>query len=363
MSHEIRTPLNSILGFSSLLKRDNIGKEKRIKYLSLIESGGERLLRIINDIVDLSKIDSNQLTLSYQPCQLNEVIDNLNVQFGSNFTGVKSNIVAKKGLSDAESLILIDEVRLIQILSNLIENSIKYANNGQITIGYELLNKMLTFYVSDEGIGIAASEHELIFGRFIRVENEFLSSTPGTGLGLSIVSELTKLMKGKVWVESEVGKGSTFYFTIPYESAKHENVQSENTIVETPITGESKDIILVAEDEIINYLYLVALFENYPFKLIRAANGEEAIKLVKTNSDISLVLMDMKMPKINGLEATIEIRKINQWIPIIALTAYAFAEDKTKMLNAGCNDYLTKPYNEKMLISIVEKYTKQDNNS
>lgn len=354
VSHEIRTPMNSILGFSDLLKKDSISKEKTKQYLDIIESSGKRLLRIISDIIDLSKIDTSQLSLAYENCNLNKLIDNLEEQFNLCNNGIKHRFKTSKGLSDSESVILVDQDRLAQILSNLIENSIKYAPDGNISFGYEVNNELLSFYVKDEGIGIDLKNHNLIFNRFSQINNEYLKSTSGTGLGLSIVKELTELMKGKIWVESELGKGATFYFSIPYQSISQENDQLTNESTNT-FDGKEK-VILIAEDEFLNYLYLKVVFENYPFKLIHAKNGEEAITLVKNNSSIDLVLMDIKMPKIDGINATIEIRKSNKNIPIIALSAHAFHEDKQRASSAGFNDYLSKPVNEKTLLDMVDKY-------
>ena len=354
VSHEIRTPMNSILGFSDLLKKDSISKEKTKQYLDIIESSGKRLLRIISDIIDLSKIDTSQLSLAYENCNLNKLIDNLEEQFNLCNNGIKHRFKTSKGLSDSESVILVDQDRLAQILSNLIENSIKYAPDGNISFGYEVNNELLSFYVKDEGIGIDLKNHNLIFNRFSQINNEYLKSTSGTGLGLSIVKELTELMKGKIWVESELGKGATFYFSIPYQSISQENDQLTNESTNT--FDEKEKVILIAEDEFLNYFYLKVVFENYPFKLIHAKNGEEAITLVKNNSSIDLVLMDIKMPKIDGINATIEIRKSNKNIPIIALSAHAFHEDKQRASSAGFNDYLSKPVNEKTLLDMVDKY-------
>jgi PAS domain S-box-containing protein len=359
MSHEIRTPLNAILGFSNLLRKDNLPKEKKEKYLEIIESGGNRLLRIINDVLDLSKINANQLILSYKPCNLNQLIDNLREQFTMQIKDKEYVIKTNKGLSDSESIVLTDQTRLLQILSNLVENSLKYTIKGEVLIGYTKEGSMLKFFVKDTGIGVDPKYHKSVFARFTQVEDEYTKLGSGTGIGLPIVKELIELMKGEVWIESEKGKGSTFYFTIPYKIANEDNDPLNNIV--TPTDLDADEVILIAEDEYINYLYLEALFENYPFKLLHAVNGDEAIKLAKNNSSIGLILMDMKMPKINGLEATKEIRKSNKTIPIIALTAYAFEEDKQKALNAGCNDYLTKPFDEKTLIEMVEKYRKGAN--
>ena len=310
MSHEIRTPLNAILGFSNLLKRDNLSSEKKNKYLDFVESGGKKLLRIISDVVDLSKMDTNHLTLSYETCNLNKLITKLQEEFNLNLKNQKQMVVVQKGLKNNESYIITDQTRLEQILSNLIENSVKYAPNGNILIGYKRSGEMIKFYVKDEGEGIEEKDHESIFGRFKQIENQYSRTNTSTGLGLSIVKELTELMKCKVWVESIKGRGAVFYFTIPYQRANRRMDYIKKEIIS--IKMDTKEVILIAEDEIINFLYLEALFESYPFKIIHAKNGKEAIQMLEENEAISLILMDIKMPIMNGIEATMEIRKKNK---------------------------------------------------
>ena len=354
MSHEIRTPLNAILGFSNLLKRDNLSSEKKNKYLDFVESGGKKLLRIISDVVDLSKMDTNHLTLSYETCNLNKLITKLQEEFNLNLKNQKQMVVVQKGLKNNESYIITDQTRLEQILSNLIENSVKYAPNGNILIGYKRSGEMIKFYVKDEGEGIEEKDHESIFGRFKQIENQYSRTNTSTGLGLSIVKELTELMKGKVWVESIKGRGAVFYFTIPYQRANRRMDYIKKEIIS--IKMDTKEVILIAEDEIINFLYLEALFESYPFKIIHSKNGKEAIQMLEENEAIRLILMDIKMPIMNGIEATKEIRKNNKKIPIIALTAYVMDEDKDKMLSAEFNDYLAKPLDEITLINMIKKH-------
>jgi len=360
MSHEIRTPMNAILGFSSLLKKENLSEDKKEKYLDLIDSGGNRLLTLISDIVDVSKIDSNQLSINYETCNVNELINNIQDQFNINDINKACEIKTKKGLDNAKSIISIDETRLSQILFNLLENAIKFTDTGHIEFGYIKKDKMLEFFVTDDGIGIDEKYHTSIFDRFIQVDNDYSKSGSGTGLGLSIVKSLVELLGGKVWVDSEKGKGATFYFTIPYKLAKHKI----DKVINVPIELEKDEeiSILIVEDEYSNYMYLEALLEDYKYNIIHAKNGKEAVEIVNKNSSIDLVLMDIKMPVMNGLEATKEIRKTKSNVPIIALTAYAMAEDKQKALNAGCNDYLSKPLSENKLAEILKKYTRKGAN-
>ena len=357
MSHEIRTPMNAILGFSNMLKRNNLSNEKKQKYLNFIESAGKRLLRIISDIVDLSKMDTDHLRLPYEICNLNELLTKLQEQFNLNSKEEKQRIILKKGLRDDNSFIITDQTRLEQILSNLIENAVKYAPNGNILVSYKKDGETLIFYVKDKGGGIEKKNQKSIFDRFKQIENKYSGTSTSAGLGLSIVKELTELMKGKVWVKSGEGNGATFYFTIPYQKANRRMSYVDNKTIKIKVDRE--EVILVAEDEIINFLYLEALFERYPFKILHAKNGKEAVNMIEENKTISLVLMDIKMPIMNGIEATMEIRKKNKNLPIIALTAYVMQEDKEKMFYAEFNDYLAKPLDEITLINMVKKHQKE----
>ncbi len=359
MSHEIRTPMNSILGFSDLLREDDLSDEKKEKYLEQISSGGNRLLTIISDIVDVSKIDANQLSLSYGVCDINKIIDNLYNQFSISDINTNVSLKIQKSLSDSQSVIKTDNIRLIQILSNLIENALKFTKKGEVEFGYILKKNLLLFFVKDNGIGIDTKYHELVFDRFRQVDNDYFGSKAGTGLGLSIVKGLVELLGGEIWVESEKDKGATFYFTIPYDVTEHSS-EDEDIIKEVIKPDKNSEVtILIAEDELSNFMYLEELLEVYEYKIIHAINGKKAVELVNEDSSIDLILMDIKMPKMNGFEATKEIRKINKSIPIIAQTAYAMAEDRAKAINAGCNDYLAKPISSRLLAQVLKKQLKK----
>ncbi|MDA3892062.1 MAG: PAS domain S-box protein [Salinivirgaceae bacterium] len=216
MSHEIRTPMNSIMGFSQLLKASNISNEEKEKYIEFINNGGNRLLTIISDIVDLSKIDARQLSLNIKPCNLNQLIENIYNQFLISDHNSEVTIKTFKGLSNSKSNINTDSTRLTQILSNLLENALKFTHEGTVEFGYIVKNKFLEFYVKDTGIGIDPKYHNLIFDRFRQVNDDFFKTGSGTGLGLSIVMGLVDLLQGKIWVESEIHNGTTFYFTLPF---------------------------------------------------------------------------------------------------------------------------------------------------
>ncbi|RFC55288.1 PAS domain S-box protein [Brumimicrobium aurantiacum] len=354
MSHEIRTPLNAILGFSSLLKKKNLSEEKKDQYLEYIESGGKNLLNLISDIVDLSKLDANQLNILNETFSLNKLINHLHEKFKVINTKSSCEIIAHKGLDEAKSSIVSDENRLSQILSNLLENAIKFTEEGKIEFGYVLKGEVLEFYVKDDGIGISEEDQAFIFERFRQVEDDYTKSKPGTGLGLAISKNLTELLGGKIWIESELNKGATFRFTIPYNQAK-EIIDSNNSTEINSVLSTDKTI-LIAEDQAINFLFIKALLEEHDYKIIRAKNGLEAIDIFLNNNTIDLIIMDIGMPKMDGLEATEKIRETNQDIPIIAVTGYAMEEEKKKIREAGCDYYLSKPIAENKLLEILKKH-------
>ena len=262
MSHEIRTPLNAILGFAHLLKNDiNLKEEEKEEFFEYIESGGKRLLRIITDIVDISKIDAKQISIEKEACNLNELIDTLKKQLSIQFENKKLNLSTSKGLSDVESTIFVDQTRLSQVISNLVENAGKFTNDGKIEFGYTLSGNFIKFYVKDSGIGIDPKDHEAIFQRFRQTDNSFSRKNSGTGLGLSIAKELTKLMQGDIWVESELNKGATFYFTIPFITKEQETKDSDQK--KSILKKDTETTILIAEDEFANFAYLKALMRGW----------------------------------------------------------------------------------------------------
>lgn len=357
MSHEIRTPMNAILGFSSLLKKHDLSKEKKEKYLDLINSGGKKLLTIISDILDISKIDASQLSINYGTYNLNLLLDNLYNQFSMQNKNSNISFSLFKGLADDKCFIETDEVRLSQILSNLLENAKKNTRVGKIEFGYTIKGTTLQFYVRDTGVGIKPELFDVIFERFNQVDNNKISTivSSGTGLGLSIVKGLVELLNGKVWLESKINIGSTFNVTIPYvpklqivsKIKKNENIVNLNNSAQT---------ILIAEDDKANFIYLKDLLKEYNYNIIHASNGKEAVDLFNKSPNIKLILMDVKMPVLDGIEALKLIRKVNKSIPIVAQTAFAMADDKEKLKKIGFNEYIAKPILEVTLLKIINKY-------
>ena len=362
MSHEIRTPMNGIIGFSNLMRNSELTEEERNDFLSHIISCGNTLLNLIDDIIDISKIEAGQIKIRIAESNINAILEELFDSFKASRTREGKEhikLVKKVGLTSAESIVLTDPFRLRQIISNLIGNAFKFTFEGFIEFGYTLeATDNLLFYVKDTGVGIPNDKQQLIFERFGQVlDSNFYINQKGTGLGLAISSNLVKLLGGKMWVVSELGKGSTFYFTLPYNHIEEPAI-SENSsdTTEEHITLYSGKTILIAEDEEINYLYFKQVFKHTNASLIWAKNGIEAIEAVKNNPDVSIVLMDCKMPQMDGYTATIEIKKLNPGLPVIAQTAFAMADEEEKSVQAGCDGYISKPIRVKELFDLLNRY-------
>lgn len=355
MSHEIRTPLNGILGFSYLLSKEELRKNQKEKFNKIIKHNGKQLLNIINDILDISKLEAHQLTLYSSTFSLNELIKEIETLYLNNEKLIKKQIkfTTHLGLKTNNDHIIADRERIMQILQNLINNAVKFTEQGKIECGYEQKGHKLKFYVKDTGSGISKEKQQEIFERFSQEKRNYKQNVDGTGLGLSIAKGLLDLMGGEIWVDSEIEKGSTFYFTIPLEKAK-ENKHAENNQQSNP--DFSDKTILIVEDDYNSYLLLRTILKEYKCKIIYADTSYKAIENVKKNPDIDLILMDIRLPQMDGLTATKEIKKIREDVYIIAQSAYAMSEDKEKSIKAGCSDFLSKPIDKAELIEIVNKY-------
>lgn len=356
MSHEIRTPLNAILGFSSLLRNKNLSESSQDDYLRNIKQSGERLLRLISDIIDTSKIESNQISIINESCNLNILVDDVIQQCSLSQRKSKAEIKSIKGLADEESHIITDCHRLTQILINLLTNALKFTKEGAITIAYEQKEDTLQFYVRDTGIGIPADQQENIFKRFSQTDQSGRNVKEGSGLGLSIVKGLLKLMEGEIWVESELGKGSCFYFSIPYNPT---DKPTKNIASKTPLNKKFKTlqdaVVLVVEDNEVNRFLLEAYLKDHIGKIIEAYNGLEAIELVKSHNDIDVVLMDINMPIMDGYEAVKLIKEYNSDITVIAQTGHAMEAEIQELKKSEFDDYLIKPVDEFKLLEMLKK--------
>jgi PAS domain S-box-containing protein len=360
MSHEIRTPLNGILGFSSLLDQKNKSEVKRKQYINIINNCGDQLLRIIDGILEISILGTKQVKVVEKEICLNDLIFELFSIFNIKAKEKKIPLHLKKGLSDKESNILTDKTKLNKILSNLLENAIKYTNEGFIEFGYQLKNKELEFYVKDTGIGIKSESQKTVFDRFSQEEKGLSRKVGGLGLGLSIAKENIELLGGKITLKSKKGQGSTFFVSIPYKQVLPvaENRKLDNGKRKTTKNPDEYNVLIV-EDEETNYLYLETLLDDeidFNFKIHHAKNGQEAVEICKNNLKIDFILMDLKMPIMNGFEATTRIKEFRPDVPIVAQTAYSTKEDKEKAIDAGCNDFISKPISIDTLNKIINKY-------
>ena len=351
--------MNGILGFADLLNDDSIQPDEKRRFINIIKTNGQHLLSIINDIIDISKIDSNQLKITNIKFNLNHLLDELFITYQNEIVQKgKTEITLQldKALQDAQSHIISDDIRLRQILYNLINNSLKFINNGFIRFGYSLSGDNLEFFVQDTGKGIAADKQSIIFERFRQEEETHTRQFGGTGLGLSISKGLVELLGGKIWLSSEEGKGTTFYFTIPYtpfiiRTEKNNDKKQDNN--DYDFKGKT---ILVADDVQVNLDLISVYLKKTNASLLFAKDGKEAFDICMSNPAVDLVLMDIQMPVMNGYEATREIRKLNKTLPVIAFTAYVFADDKFQCLEAGCNDFIPKPMDKKVLLKTLNKY-------
>jgi hypothetical protein len=363
MSHEIRTPLNGILGFTQLLKDQELSNEDKERYIDIIEHRGNHLLTIINDIIDISKIEANQLKVNFYDFNLNEMIYQLFSVYGKKLIDLgktKINLQKFVDLKDQDSIIVSDQTRLEQLFNNLLSNAIKFTEEGYIKFGYTLEkragNKNILFFVKDTGIGIEKSQIPDIFERFNKLQEATRGEYGGNGLGLAISRGIVEVLDGEIWVESETGVGSTFYFSIPYKTKTDKDITSQIDTITLRKKDFKKKKVLIVEDDETNILYLSEILKRMNTNVLVAEDGVEAIKKCKSDKDINLVLMDIKLPKMNGYDASKEIKKIRPKLPIIAQTAYAMINEKEKCLDAGCDEYLAKPINKNDLISILQLY-------
>lgn len=359
MSHEIRTPMNGVIGFADLLKNDDLDKQSKHKFIQVIDNNAKQLLTLIDDIIDISKIEADELKIAKSTFNVNGLLEDLKNLFNRiKSTKISKNIELKLNIPDSiQSFeIFTDQARLRQILSNLLGNALKFTDNGVISFGYSVEDGFLHFFVEDNGRGIPHDKIDSIFERFQQSTFEDATLHGGTGLGLAICKGLVEVLGGQISVRSQFGFGSRFEFSIPTEV--HKSTKSINDHLDLNNVQkclENKTILLAEDDPSIQFYY-ETVFELYNSNLIVANNGQEAVDIFKKNPNIDIVLMDIRMPDLNGYEATREILNINSNTPIIAQTAYIMADEKEKCLKAGCIDYLTKPIKKEELVNTILKY-------
>ena len=388
ISHEVRTPMNGILGFSNQLKKPNISFEKQKNYVDIISSSTNQLLQIIDDIIEISSLETKQVTVSEKEVCINDLLVQLFSVFDIKAKENKIPLYLKKSLSDEASTIIIDASMFTKALGNLLDNAIRFTNEGFVEFGYRLISVKtktlksqrekketlgpqditivkkpveLQFFIKDTGIGIEPEKHKLIFERFSQENVDVARDFGGLGLGLSIAKENIKLLGGDISLKSEKGKGSTFFVTIPYKLVnidKKTNQPKYSDTISSSDQVNKKYTVLVVEDENLNHLYFEALLEDIDFNIsaLHAENGQEAVEMCEKNSKIDLVLMDLKMPVMNGFEASRQIKLFRPELPIIAQTAYSTKSDREKALKAGCDEFISKPISEDSIVELIRSH-------
>ncbi|MCF8217986.1 MAG: PAS domain S-box protein [Bacteroidales bacterium] len=358
MSHEIRTPMNGILGFSELLKNPKLSGKEKEKYIQIIENSGKRMLDTINDIVDISKIEAGQIDVVKSEVPVNKILEEQYHFFQREAKAKGLKLIYEPSLPDNDSHIITDRRKLEGVLTNLIKNAIKYTETGKITIGCsksENENKeFLEFYVKDTGIGIPPHRTEAIFNRFEQADVEDTNVFEGSGLGLAISKSYVEMLDGRIGVTSKESYGSTFTFSIPYTKQQIKKTSTEGNPKNEQQQSMNNLSVMIAEDDKTSKMFFNAILEDTVDKIIYTTSGKETINKCRENPDTDIILMDIKMPDINGYDATREIRKFNQDVIIIAQTAYGLSGDKEKALEAGCNEYISKPINKELLFEKIK---------
>lgn len=357
ISHEIRTPLNGILGFGSLLTENDLTKQEKMNYFELMRSSSNRLTKTITDFMDISLIVSLNMTVNLKMVNIIKLLVDIKEQLRKSYELKKLifNLVLPD--NQRELYILTDSELLIKIILHILDNALKFTDKGGITLGYNLKPEVIEFYIIDTGVGIDENAQKRMFESF---EQENMSNTrnhEGSGLGLSISKKLVELLGGHIWLRSSKSEGTTIYFTIPDNGIRNEENAGKSNNSEKKADNHIKHCkVLVAEDDEVSKLFLTELIQKYCNGVMGVRTGLEAVDACRDNPDINLVLMDIRMPGIDGYEATRKIREFNQKVIIIAQTAYALKGDKDRALNAGCNDSISKPINQAALIDLIRKY-------
>jgi signal transduction histidine kinase/CheY-like chemotaxis protein len=358
MSHEIRTPMNGIIGFSELI-REAGDQEELDEYIGIIQRNGQHLLELINDIIDISKIEAGVIEPNSSEFSLNQLIHETAAGFrsGKHVTNKKIDIRTFTGLPDGNDIIILDRKRLKQILINLLSNACKFTEQGYVEAGYHIRDEYLLFYVKDTGAGLEPGQQDYIFDRFMQVTVDHKPLHSGSGLGLAISKAFVKMYGGEIWVESEKNQGSVFYFTLPFKNGNtFPLVKDDIKQILNMDYDWSDKTILVAEDVETNFILIKRFLRKTGVNILWARDGKEAVDIFNEHSEIDLVLMDIRMPVMNGFEALKIIRETDRDVPVLAQTAYAMDGDAEKSIAMGCNDYISKPIVLKDFIQKLDHY-------
>jgi len=364
MSHEIRTPMNVVLGFAELLKEPNLTYEEQQEYVNIIAKGGTRMLNITNDVIDISKIESGQMNICMTNCNINNEIRDLYFFFKPEVEGKGLKFSFINSLNSNDTVIKTDCEKVHAILTNLVKNAIKFTKEGSIEFGYTKKGIFLEFFVKDTGVGISSEMKKVVFERFRQGSESLTRNYEGAGLGLSISKSYVEMLGGKIWVEDnhdshQFINGSIFYFTIPYDSENAEMHIVNNFVSKDEREYQSRNLkILIAEDDESSVTLISRMVIMLSKDVIIARTGIEAVEACRSDPEIDLVLMDIQMPVLDGYEATKQIRQFNSHLVIIAETAFALMGEKERAIEAGCNDYISKPIRKDELLAIIKKYFK-----
>ncbi len=354
LSHEIRTPLNGIIGFASLLKVSGISEDEKMSYIQVVEESGRHLLNIIDDLIEVSRIEANQVELHPEKFNLNALLDELLIFFNESIRFKESPVVLglTKPRRDEQAWVNADKARLRQILYNLLSNAHKFTSMGRIDFGYEPVNgdKML-FYVKDTGIGISEKAREIVFERFRQADESTTRKYGGNGLGLTISRGLVEAMGGKIWLTSQENQGTEFYFEIPLPLFTVQANPEDAPQKGQEIYDWKGRKILIAEDELSNFYLLKHIIDKTGADIYHVTSGEEILDVLDDGVHFDMILLDIKMPGMDGLTAVRILRERSINLPVIAQTAYAMAQDRERCLRAGCDDYITKPIRARDLLS------------
>lgn len=350
--------MNGILGFTRLLSEPRLTGEEKHEYINIIQKSGERMLNTINDIINVAKVESRQMEVVTAETNVNEQLEYIHAFFMHEAGDKGLQLSFKSSLTRQEAMIITDEEKIYAVLTNLIKNAIKFTDKGFIEFGCEKKGSLLEFYVKDTGIGIPLNRQDAVFERFVQADISDKRAFQGSGLGLTIAKSYVEMLGGGIKLESEEGKGSRFYFSIPYIAAKTE--KSDETTATTP-AAEHDDVrndlkILIAEDDDKSEMLIRITIKKFCRDILTATTGIKTIELCRNHPDIDLILMDVKMPEMNGYEATKQIRKFNKDVVIIAQTAYALTGEREIIMQSGCNDYVAKPFKPEALTAILKKY-------
>jgi PAS domain S-box-containing protein len=352
LSHEIRTPLNAIVGFAAFFGEPDMSPEQQSYFAGVIQQSSDQLLGIIEDIINVSTIQTGQLEVHLSETDVNEMIEKCCERFLSKAGMKRIKMVCRPGLKSEDAKVLADEGKLRHILNHVVDNALKFTDQGTVKVESSIVEGKARFSVSDTGIGIEPSESELVFDHFYQSETELSKKRGGLGLGLSVSRSFVEAMGGKIWFESNGDTGTVVHFEVPWKpvSGKVEGEQTKEQNVRKGLK------MLVAEDEESNLFLLREFLGNMNLEILHAWNGKQAVELVRENHDIGLVLMDIKMPIMGGYEATGLIKDIRPDLPVVAITAHALSGDREKALNAGCDEYISKPVSVKTLREMVIRY-------